>query len=188
MDKILPLLHTVPIVVIGTRHPDYQDLRPNYTTIGDVAIAGIHPPLIMISLHERHLGRRAIDASGRFSVNVPSQEFLSRVDYCGMVSGNDTDKSNVFATVWHEDVPYANELPIALFCQVLERVQVEKRIIFIAKVERTIVKDGLKLEDLHGIQYGLDNRYYGTGVPIGEGYHEGASPLDHSSATLIAIP
>ncbi len=180
MDKILPLLHTVPIVVIGTRHPDHRDPKPNYTTIGDVAIAGINPPLIMISVHERHLGRRAIDAVGRFSVNVPSQEFLSRVDYCGMVSGNDADKSTVFMTAWHEDVPYAKEMPIVLICRVLERVQVEQRIIFVAKVERTITKDGMKLEDLHGIQYGLDNRYYGTGTPIGEGYHEGSPFLDPS--------
>jgi len=175
MDAILPLLHTVPIVVIGTKRPDEAVPKANYTTIGDVAVAGIRPPLIMVSLHERHLGREAIDASGRFSVNVPTQDFLARVDYCGIVSGREADKSEVFATIWHEDVPYAAEMPIALICRVLDRVQVEQRVVYVARVERTIAPDDMKLESIRGIQYGLDNQYYGTGPTIGTGYQEGAS-------------
>lgn len=50
--KVLPLLHTVPIVLVGVKRSDFKDKRANYTTIGDVAIAGLNPALLMISLHE----------------------------------------------------------------------------------------------------------------------------------------
>jgi flavin reductase (DIM6/NTAB) family NADH-FMN oxidoreductase RutF len=179
MKSILPLLHTVPIVVVGVKRPDRAEDIANYCTIGDVAIAGIRPPLVMISLHERHLTCSGIDAFGRFSINVPDRTMLPAVDYCGMVSGRDKDKSTAFPTTWSPSgVPYAESAPIVLICSVERRVQIETRVVFIARVEDVIAAADLELDRLHGIQYGLDNRYYGTGEPIGEGYHEGKTLLD----------
>lgn len=178
MKTVLPLIHPVPIVVIGTQNPKVAEPRANYATIGDVAIAGLRPPLVMISLHENHLSREAIDAFGRFSVNLPTADLLPKVDLCGMVSGNDHDKSGLFSALWVDGVPCPSEMPISLICRVAERVRVEKRVIYVARVEKILPEGEIDLQAISGIQYGLDNRYYGTGKPIGTGYQEGIPLLD----------
>lgn len=178
MEPILPLIHPVPIVVIGTQHPAHPEPFANYTTVGDVAIAGLRPPLVMISLHEQHLSRESVDAFGRFSINLPTSDFLAKVDLCGMVSGRDCDKSGVFEAFWVDGVPCVSDMPISLVCRVTGRLQVEKRVIFVARVEKIHPEGDIDLEKISGIQYGLDNRYYGTGKPIGTGYREGNSLLE----------
>lgn len=173
MEPILPLIHPVPIVVIGTQHPAQPGAFANFTTIGDIAIAGLRPPLLMISLHESHLAREAVDAFGRFSVNLPTADLLAKVDLCGMVSGRERDKSGVFRVFWTDGVPCISDMPVSLVCRVEGRLQVEKRVIFVARVEQAFPEGEIDLSRISGIQYGLDNRYYGTGTPIGTGYEEG---------------
>ncbi|HOO32464.1 MAG TPA: flavin reductase family protein [Thermotogota bacterium] len=176
LKRVIPLLHPVPIVLVGTTVKE----RVNYTTIGDVSIAGLNPPLLMLSLHRDHFSTQGLKEHGLFSVNVPSREMLDVVDYCGMKSGKDVDKSLLISTqLSREGIPYAEETPISLCCRVVESVTVETRVIFVARVLETIVRDDLiegekiNFEGINTILYGLNNQYYGPGEVIGTGYHEG---------------
>jgi hypothetical protein len=85
----IPYLYPVPIVLVGSM----VEGRANYATVGDCAIMGIRPALVAISLGESHFTTRGILDTGSFSINVPTVELLSLVDYFGSVSGNDVDKS-----------------------------------------------------------------------------------------------
>lgn len=167
-----PLIHPNPIVLVGT----LLDQQVNFTTIGDVAVAGIHPPLVMISCKESHQATRTIFATKRFSINVPTQEMMALADYCGVHSGKDTDKS---VLVEHEiKGPYvaATKAPVTLFCEVLHSHQIDRRVIMIAAVKETwiaheLIDHGtLELGSLKALVYGLDNRYYTVSEPIGVGY------------------
>ncbi len=175
MNRILPLLHPVPIVIIGVNCGSDQP-KANFTTIGDIAIAGINPPLLMLSLHQNHLSREMIDKTGWLSVNLPEQKWLAEVDYCGMVSGRTADKARLFAYTWHRDLPVIESMPVALLCQVARRVEVEQRVIYVVQVLQQIIRQDVDLANLSGLQtilYGLDNRYYSIGSSIGQGYREG---------------
>lgn len=176
MKKTLPLLHPVPIVLIGTK----KNEKINYATIGDVAIAGLNPPLIMISLHENHLSNQNIQSNKKFSINIPEEDMLEKVDYCGMVSGNNRDKSCLFNSKMTDDcVPYIEVAPISLICEVEKSIKIKKRVIYVSRVKKTIVRDDLftegklSLNEVKSIMYGLDNNYYSVGKTIGKGYEEG---------------
>lgn len=136
--KVLPLLHTVPIVLVGVKRSDCKDKRANYTTIGDVAIAGLKPALMMISVHEDHFTTRCIKSQGVLSINIPSRDMLKKVDYCGRVSGFEVDKSKLFLSKWIDEVPYLNDTPIQMICAVEKSVQIEQRVIFILRVKKTM--------------------------------------------------
>jgi len=170
-----PLLHPVPIVLIGTTIKD----KVNYTTIGDVAIAGMNPALIMISLHANHFSTKGLLEHGLFSVNTPDTTMLNKVDYCGMVSGREVNKSSLFETLYIDKTPYIKDAVFSLICKVENSTQVEHRIIFVARVLKTIVRDDLYInntiqyDNISTVLYGLNNKYYNTGQPIGIGYREG---------------
>jgi flavin reductase (DIM6/NTAB) family NADH-FMN oxidoreductase RutF len=176
LKKVLPLLHPVPVVLVGT----YVKGKLNYTTIGDVAIAGLNPPLIMISLHKDHFSTQGLKEHGKFSVNVPDQEMLDVVDYCGMKSGKEFNKGDLIITKnGIEGIPYAEMAYTSLLCKVEQTVTIETRVVFVARVLETILRDDLAVsgsidfDRIKTISYGLNNKYYGIGDVIGTGYSEG---------------
>jgi flavin reductase (DIM6/NTAB) family NADH-FMN oxidoreductase RutF len=176
LKKVLPLLHPVPIVLIGT----YVEGKLNYTTVGDVAVAGLNPPLIMISLHVDHFSTRGIKEHEKFSVNVPDRAMLELVDYCGIKSGKTVDKGELILTKEGiEAIPYAEMACTSLLCRVEKSVVIETRTIFIGRVLETILRDDLAasghidFKKVNSILYGLNNKYYSVGKEIGIGYFEG---------------
>lgn len=173
--KPYPLIHPTTIVVVGTM---YQN-QPNFTTLGDIAVAGLNPPLIMASFHKNHQSTIFIEKHKRFTVNTTTSEMMKKVDFCGIHSASEIDKSNVFESILINGVPIMKESPISLIVSVIDRVQVEQRVIYICSVEQTMIEDdlvsenGLKLEGLKPLLYGLDNSYYSNISKIGTGYKEG---------------
>jgi len=171
----LPLLQPVPICLVGTMVKE----RPNFTTIGDVAVAGIQPALIMISIHSNHACMEFINTHKQFSINVPTTDMIKKVDYAGIYSGHSVDKSSLFETTFVGGIPTVNACPISLIVKEVKRIQIEHRVILVCKVtesyiNESLVRDGtLKLDSLSSIAYGLDNRYYEIGVGIGTGYQVG---------------
>jgi len=94
----VPLVYPVPIVLAGANVGG----KPNYATLGDCGIMGIDPPLVYVSLHRDHYTTQGISANGTFSVNIPSTDLLAVTDYCGVVSGREVDKSELFDTFYGE--------------------------------------------------------------------------------------
>ncbi len=169
-----PLLHPNPVVIVGTKN----DEGVNFTTIGDVAVAGLNPALVMISLHEKHLATKNIRESKVFSINLPEKEFVSLVDYCGVFSGNDKTKANKFEYEMIEDVPVVTDMKINLICECVHEHQIESRVIMACKVLKTMIDEvlfkeqRLDLSKFKSLIYGLDNKYYIVGEEVGVGYKE----------------
>jgi flavin reductase (DIM6/NTAB) family NADH-FMN oxidoreductase RutF len=175
LKQPIPLLHPVPICLVGTM----VNGKPNYTTIGDVAVAGIKPALIMISINAKHACMTFINQYKSFSINIPKTDQLNKVDYCGIYSGHDTDKSSLFSSDMIENIPIISDCPINLIVREIDRITVEHRVILICKVQETYVNDDiikggrLDCSKLSTVLYGLDNQYYLVGGDIGTGYHIG---------------
>jgi flavin reductase (DIM6/NTAB) family NADH-FMN oxidoreductase RutF len=173
MNNTRPLIHPVPIVVVGVLD-GIEGSRVNFTTIGDIAIAGLNPPLLMLSLHERHLSRQIIDDKKKLTVHIPEVKWLDQIDYCGVHSGHDMDKSSVFPFRVYRGFVVIDDFPINLLCRVRERIQVDKRVIFVVEVDEMLLRSDVTIENLgslNTILYGLNNRYYSSGKEIGEGYY-----------------
>ena len=173
--KKIPLIHPTTISLIGTS----RDGKANFTTIGDIAVAGLNPALMMVSLNEKHLATMNIEQSQRFSINTPSAEMVQYVDYCGIYSGREEDKSILEPFEWNDDIPILTHAPISLIVQVVHKHQIKQRVIFICEVVKTMIEENLikngalDLSSLKTITYGLDNQYYSTGEYLGTGYQIG---------------
>lgn len=178
----LPLVGAVPIVLIGTKVKD----RVNFTTIGDVGIMGLNPPLVYVSLHENHFSTIGLLENYEFSINVPTKELLKKVDYCGIYSGKNKDKSDLFTVFYgnKQASPMIDECAISLECEIVKDFKIQHRHIFVANVIESYInsefveKDDqgtklVSLEKLELISYYLDNRYYSMNKFLGIGYSEG---------------
>ncbi len=182
MIGAVPYVAPIPIVLVGAT----VDGRPNFATIGDCAILGINPPLVVVSLAATHHTTRGVLAHRAFSINVPTEAMVALVDYFGMASGKDIDKSALLPSEPGDETgaPLATDCPINLECRVRTVVDVEHRRIFIADVVQTHVDERFlerangqarvaPLTALRPILYALDGAYYGVGGKIGTSYECG---------------
>lgn len=140
-NKIPPkvYLFPMPVALIGAN----VNGKPNFETLAYVGIVESQPPLISISSYETHYTNIGIKENRTFSVNTPSEDLVEKIDYCGIVSGKEIDKSEVF-DIFYGDLktaPMVSLSPLNLECEVIktfkvkELVEVEKgHEIFIGKV------------------------------------------------------
>lgn len=178
----VPLIYPVPIILAGT----LVEGVPNFTTLGDVGLIGIRPPLVVISSHVAHHTNKGILAHGTFSINMPSTALLAEVDFCGQVSGRDMDKSALFDVFYGEleTAPLIQQCPVNIECRVVKEFCIEHRQVFVGQVVQTHASAEFvttqpggtqriaAATDLDPILYALDNRYYRVGDIIGTGYQE----------------
>ncbi|MGQ9721275.1 MAG: flavin reductase family protein [Candidatus Jordarchaeum sp.] len=85
-------LYPMPTTLVGANVGG----KPNFLTIAYCGIVNHNPPAISIALSKRHYTNPGIRENKTFSVNIPSVEMVKITDYCGLVSGKNVDKSQLF--------------------------------------------------------------------------------------------
>ena len=136
MEKIQ--LHTqapaapLPIVIAGA----LVQGKENYLTIGAYGIMSIQPPVVYISSMKAHYTNAGIKETGYFSINVPPAGLVRKTDYCGLVSGRDTDKSGVFTPFYGKKklAPMIRECPVNALCKLVKTVELPNNDVFIGDV------------------------------------------------------
>lgn len=177
----VPLVYPIPIVLAGA----LVNGKPNFEELGDVAVMGINPAIIVISSGKDHYTNRGIIEHNTFSINFPTTKMLAITDYCGFISGNNVDKSELFDVFYGdlETAPMIQDCPVNLECKVIKEFSIQHRQIFVADVVEAYVNEEFvtesngrkKIDDMRKLDpiiYALDNKYYRIGEPIGEGYKE----------------
>jgi len=98
----------------------------NIITIAWIGIVGSKPPALGISLHKNRYSLSLIKQTYEFTANIPRQTDYKRVDYCGMVSGKNTNKFNdtgfTQANGCKVKVPIIKECPVNIECRVMQEV------------------------------------------------------------------
>jgi len=132
-------IYPVPTVLVGT----VVDGRVNFNTLGNCGIISMHPATIYISSYKNHYNNAGIIKNGVFSVNIPSHKSVVKTDYCGLVSGRDADKSQVFDVFYGESdlAPLINECPICLECKTIQHVEVNSMDVFIAEITESYIDE-----------------------------------------------
>lgn len=98
--------------------------RPNYVTVGACGVVSLNA-VLYISLKSTHHSTKGVKDNGYFSVNIPSADMVKITDYCGVVSGRDTDKSKLF-TSFYDDLgkaPMIQECPLNVLCKVINSIE-----------------------------------------------------------------
>ncbi|MFX1304429.1 MAG: flavin reductase family protein [Promethearchaeota archaeon] len=118
--KIGAYLFPMPVGLIGAN----VNGKPNFEPLAYVGIVESNPPLISISSYETHYTNIGIKENGTYSVNTPSEGMIEVTDYCGLHSGKEIDKSEIFDVFYGElkTAPMITHAPLNLECEVVKTI------------------------------------------------------------------
>ena len=173
-------LPIVPIVLVGAN----VNGKPNYMAVGFVGGVNVKPAVVCVSLNKVHHTPKGILENGTFSINVPSADYVIETDYCGLVSGKTTDKSNIFTTFYGEleTAPMIEEFPITCECKYIdEKIEFAMDIAYFGEVHQVymsedVVADDKKIDIIKAnpiIYSGIENLYRTIGENVGQGWSIG---------------
>ena len=188
MKRLLPgqtILLPSPVLIIGTYGPDG---KPNIMNAAWGGIASSRPPCISVSLREATLTHQNIKRSQAFTMNVPSEKYVTEADFAGMSSGRDTDKFAVTGLTAEKsslvDAPIVSEFPYALECSLIRQVDLGSHTMFIGQILGIVADEDvlgpIRLPDIEKVRPMLwgslgSMAYYGVGNRLGDAFSVGSS-------------
>jgi flavin reductase (DIM6/NTAB) family NADH-FMN oxidoreductase RutF len=168
------ILFPMPTILVGANIGG----KPNYITVAHCGIAAmIH---ITISLRKGRFTCKGIKEKGTFSVNIPSVEMVKETDYCGLVSGQNIDKSKLFQSFYGilGTAPMIQNCPINMECKLKQTLDFPNHEIFIGEVvesycEEEYVKNGvIDMGQVQPILFG-PGMYFKIGEPFAKTFSVG---------------
>jgi len=135
------ILYPLPTVLVGAN----VDGSPNFSAYAWCGIVNSNPPMLSVSFqHPRHT-LKGVKQNGSFSVNIPSTELVKETDYCGIVSGRNTNKVNDcnFSVFYGqlENTPMISECPINLECSTVHILNLGSHEMVVGKIEEVHVTE-----------------------------------------------
>ena len=155
-------LYPMPTTLVGAN----VNGKPNYITIAHVGI--MDHGSISLSMNKAHYTNAGIKENGTFSVNIPSVDMVKETDYCGLVSGKRTDKSQLFEHFYGElkTAPMIRECPINMECRLIQTVDFPRHDVFVGEIVETYcdeqyLTDGIvDLTQVQPILFAMNDRGY----------------------------
>lgn len=126
-------LYPMPITLVGAM----VDGKPNYMPAAHVGIMNLAAQnYITVGLAKIHHTNKGIKENKTFSVNVPSEDLVVETDYCGLVSGKDTDKSEIFETFYGklETAPLIAQCPVNMECKLHDIIDFPTHDVFMGEI------------------------------------------------------
>ena len=129
-------LYPMPITVIGAMNGD----KPTWTLVGHLGIIG--HDRVMVSLATPHFINGKIKETKKLSINIVDENILPQADYVGSVSGNKTDKSQVFSyEIGEAGTPVISNSPLTLECSVVDIYETPNFESFVCTIDNTYVDE-----------------------------------------------
>jgi flavin reductase (DIM6/NTAB) family NADH-FMN oxidoreductase RutF len=138
--KAFPYFYPVNVVLLGAEVKG----KANFNLIACSGIIRLSDPcVIFISSYKPHYTNIGIRENQTFSVNFPAAEMVEIVDYCGLVSGQEVDKSRIFKTFTGKlgNAPMIEECPVNLECKVLNSMEYGDMEVFVGEVVSAYAKE-----------------------------------------------
>lgn len=142
-------LYPTPVVVVGAKVNGIID----WTLVAHIGIVA-HDRLL-VSLFNKHHINAGIKANGHLSLNIVTENYLDRADYCGTVSGSKTDKSQVFK--YSESVsgtPIIDDACLTIDCKVEDIYYCDGFENFICSVNATYADESI-LDEKGNVDYNV---------------------------------
>lgn len=134
VKKPFVALRPVPTVLVSCG----QGKRANIITISWTGILCSNPPQVGIGVGLNRHSNGLIKEMGEFVINIPGEELLDQVEYCGFVSGREEDKFAVPgltpAPGSAVQTPIITECPINIECRVVHTLPLGSHELFIGQV------------------------------------------------------
>jgi flavin reductase (DIM6/NTAB) family NADH-FMN oxidoreductase RutF len=168
----------MPVSLVGS----VVNERPNFMPVGWVTRVNRNPPYIGVGINKAHYTPTGIREKGAFSVNFPPADLVTETDYCGIVSGKNTDKSTLFELFYGESktAPMINRCPLCLECKLVDIHEMPTNVLFIGEIiavytEEEYLTNGqpdVKKMNLMILTM-PDNNYWSIGEHVGEAWKIG---------------
>ncbi len=169
-------LYPLPTTLIGA----LVNGKPNYITIAHVGIMDLES--VSLGMNKRHYTNAGIKANKTFSINIPSITMIKETDLCGLVSGKDKIKADMFKTFYGtlKTAPMIEQCSINMECELIKTVDFPNHDVFIGKIvntfcDETILADGeVDIEKVQPILFVMNDRsYYGIGKKLAKAWNIG---------------
>jgi flavin reductase (DIM6/NTAB) family NADH-FMN oxidoreductase RutF len=174
----------MPVVLVGTQ----VNGKDNFMAVGWCARVNGNPPMIACGIHNSHYTPQGIAETKTFSVNIPSSGLLEKTDYCGLVSGQKTDKSKVFDVFYGslKTAPMIRECPVTLECRLVQIVSLPTHSLCIGEIvgayaDSAAIMDGKPdFPEIDPLFLTMpDNRYWTLGKYAGDAWSAGKKLIHH---------
>jgi flavin reductase (DIM6/NTAB) family NADH-FMN oxidoreductase RutF len=142
------------------------DNKPNYAPFAFVGIMDYDH--ISVAMNRKHYTNTGIKENNTFSVNIPSVGLVKEVDYCGLVSGREVDKSQLFKTFYGVlgTAPMAEECPINMECRLTQIIEFPRHEVFVGEVieaysdTQYMSESRIDLSNIQPILFSFHNKDY----------------------------
>jgi flavin reductase (DIM6/NTAB) family NADH-FMN oxidoreductase RutF len=113
-------------------------------TVAWCGIAAHKPPAISAALRKDRYTLKGIRENGSFSVNVPSSDIVKKTDFCGIYSGKNKDKSQIFKIFYGElkTAPLIEECPVNLECKAIHYLDLGSHTLVVGEIIETYITEG----------------------------------------------
>ncbi|UCE11505.1 MAG: flavin reductase family protein [Candidatus Thorarchaeota archaeon] len=185
--EIPPRISPYPmqVVLVGATVND----KPNFLTAAWMNRLNGSPPLWGVAIGKKQYTLEGIKEHQVFSINIPSADLVEKVDYCGIVSGRNADKSKLFNIFYGKltNAPMIGECPLAVECKVFDIVDLPSTALVLGEIvaahtEERFLTDG-KIDPLKANPFVLtmpDNSYWTLGDRLADAFQVGKR-LKHDS-------
>ncbi len=134
-------IYPMPVILVGAN----VDGKPNLMTVAWCAVASSEPQMISLSIAPTRHTFRGILQNRTFSVNIPTDDLIKEVDYCGLVSGAKANKAEVcgFEVFYGKlgNAPLIEQCPINLECKVVHILDLGVDSLIVGRVEETHISE-----------------------------------------------
>ena len=177
IDSGAAFLYPMPMVLVGS----VVEGRVNFMAVGWVSRVNFKPSLFAIALGSHHTNK-GIDENREFSINIPDVSLIEKTDFCGLVSGSKTDKSELFNVFYGESdkVPLIEECPVCMSCSVYDAVKLPSNTLYIGEPrevfteEKYMTDNQLDIKKINPFTLTMpDNHYWSVGENLGKAWNIG---------------
>lgn len=177
-------LYPLPAVLVGA----LVEGRPNFITISHLGVLTTgQEEFIGAGMNKVHFTNAGIRQTGTFSVCIPDEKMVELVDYCGLVSGKNVDKSEVFEVFYGElgTAPMVAQCPVCMECRLHQVIDFPDHDLFIGEIVEThaepeVLQEGrLDLGRIRPLLFDLHGRqYWALGRPLAAAWKAGLKLME----------
>ena len=160
-------LYPMPTTLVGAT----VNGKPNFIAIAHVGILNHgHPQYISLGMHKSHYTNAGIHENRTFSVCLPGEDLMAETDYCGIMTGKNTDKAALFDVFYGElkTAPMIGQCPVCMECRLHQVLDFETHDIFVGEIAETYAADsvlndgGIDIAAVRPLLFDMSSKQYWT--------------------------
>lgn len=158
----------MPVTMVGT----ISRGKVNFMTASWVNKVNGNPPIWMIAIGKTKHTLDGIREKKAFSINFPSASMIDKTDYCGLVSGRNTDKSKIFDVFYGEleSAPMIKDCPLCVEFKLHDLIELPRVFLVLGEVkgvyseDRYLTEGKLDIQKMDPVVLTMpDNKYWKIG-------------------------